>query len=101
MSRPGNSPAEFRRAAMHGIVGDVCSEIEVFRETLCNSHPFELERRVDSPATVIRVDCPEVTMRDVDAMFGFQSRRVLPHRVTYNFTIDLGHNCPIHPTLET
>ena len=86
---------------MHGIVGDMCSEIEMFRETLCNSHPCELERRVNSPATEIRVDCSEVTMRDVDAMFGFQSRRVLPHGVTYNFTIDLGHNCPIHPPLKT
>src|SRR6476659_10204948 len=101
MSCPGNPPAESRRAAMHGIVGDVCSEIEMFRQTLCNLHPCELERRVNSLATEIRVDCSEVTVRDVDAMFGFQSRRVLPHRVTYNLTIDLGTNCPIHPPLNT
>src|SRR3954469_6840704 len=101
MSCPGNSPVEFRGAAMHGIIGDMCREIEMFRETLCNSHPCELERGVNSPATEIRMDCSEVTMRDVDAMFDFQSRRVLPHRVPHNFAIDLGHNCPVHPALET
>src|SRR6266487_2863724 len=85
---------------MSWIIADVHWPIEVVRETLCHSHPIESERGVKSSPKKIRIDPSETIVHDVERMFHFECRCLLPRGVTSNSVINFGDENPIRPAAK-
>ena len=80
---------------MNGIVADVRGAVEVIRELLRDSHTFEGQRGVKASSEKFRMNRREGAPRDVERMFYFQRRGLLPHRIASNLIVNLRDQDPI------